>query len=80
MADWRPSTLPGNQPNVGALYNFWEAILKDKHWPLELIELNDCLYRNLYQYDYIAVIDIDEIIMPNKVDNWQQLVQSIEVA
>lgn len=26
--------------------------------------LNDCLYRNMYRYSYIAFIDIDEFIVP----------------
>lgn len=26
--------------------------------------LNDCLYRNMYSYPYVAFIDLDEIITP----------------
>ena len=79
LVDWRPITLPGNQPNVEALYNLWAFKLQSRYWPIELVELNDCLYRNLYRHDFIAILDVDEIIMPNRVDNWHQLIQSIEV-
>jgi hypothetical protein len=27
----------------------------------ETIQLNDCLYRNLYKYRHIAVFDVDEV-------------------
>ena len=53
--------------------------MSSKFWPQELIELNDCLYANIYRHDYIAVIDIDEVIMPQKVNNWHQLIHQIEV-
>ncbi|KAJ6219227.1 hypothetical protein RDWZM_005039, partial [Blomia tropicalis] len=76
--DWRPISLPGNQPNVDSLYNLWAFELGEKFWPFELVELNDCLYRNLYRYDFIAVFDIDEMILPKKVYTWQQLIQSVE--
>ncbi|XP_011177016.2 uncharacterized protein LOC105208720 [Zeugodacus cucurbitae] len=40
----------------------------------ELIPLNDCLCRNMYKYDYIVIIDVDEVIMPvGATRNWADM-------
>ena len=44
----------------------------------ELIPYNDCLYRNMYQYEYIALLDIDEVIMPIAEDNWADLMKNVK--
>jgi hypothetical protein len=31
--------------------------------------LNDCLYRNMYHYGYVALIDLDEYIVPRRNDS-----------
>jgi hypothetical protein len=38
--------------------------------------LNDCLYRNMYRYKYIVIIDLDEIIVPRNfsVKNYSQII------
>ncbi|XP_065361426.1 uncharacterized protein LOC135955063 [Calliphora vicina] len=42
----------------------------------ESILYNDCIYRNMYQFKYIAVWDIDELPIPLKnYTNWQDLVK-----
>ncbi|XP_013103202.2 uncharacterized protein LOC106084205 [Stomoxys calcitrans] len=42
----------------------------------EVVPYNDCLYRNMYLYKYVAVIDVDEILMPlGKYSNWSQLME-----
>ena len=39
----------------------------------------DCLYRNLYHYKYIALLDIDEVIMPlGNTSNWAELMAKVE--
>ncbi len=44
----------------------------------EVIPYNDCLYRNLYQYEYIALLDIDEVIMPTKGSSWKELMVAVD--
>lgn len=37
--------------------------------------LNDCLYRNMYKFSHVALIDMDEIVMPKYNDTIQQFMQ-----
>lgn len=53
-------TLPGEQPNMpGFRHLYLKNKLTNKRQN-ELIPYNDCLYRNLYSYKYLALLDIDE--------------------
>ena len=37
---------------------------------LQLAALNDCLYRNMFKYERIAIMDTDELLVPhNLVEN-----------
>ena len=38
--------------------------------------LNDCMYRNMYRYNYAVTIDIDEIIVPQIHKNYWQMLDS----
>ena len=70
-------SLPGNQPNLpGFRHLYLKKKLTDKRQN-ELIPYNDCLYRNLYSYDYLALLDIDEIIMPLRHDNWSDMMDEV---
>uniref|UniRef100_A0A1B6MGL9 Glycosyltransferase family 92 protein n=1 Tax=Graphocephala atropunctata TaxID=36148 RepID=A0A1B6MGL9_9HEMI len=37
--------------------------------------LNDCLYRTMYRYSHIALIDLDEFIVPRHNDTLQEFIQ-----
>ena len=42
------------------------------------ISFNDCLYQNMYKYKYIALLDIDEAIVPlGNTSNWSELMEEV---
>ncbi|KAK2718444.1 uncharacterized protein LOC136037819 isoform X2 [Artemia franciscana] len=72
-----PLTLPGDLPNFpGLRHHFLKTKITNKRQN-ELIPYNDCLYRNLYSYEHIALLDTDEIIMPLQTNNWNELMEII---
>ncbi|XP_037934539.1 uncharacterized protein LOC119668924 [Teleopsis dalmanni] len=59
--------------------NFQRYIMKEDYLNMILNEMfpyNDCFYRNIYKYDYVAGIDIDEVIMP--LGNWTSWYDIVE--
>uniref|UniRef100_A0A8C5DSW7 Glycosyltransferase family 92 protein n=2 Tax=Gouania willdenowi TaxID=441366 RepID=A0A8C5DSW7_GOUWI len=50
----------------------------DLHYFGQLAALNDCLYRYMYQSTYLAMQDIDELILPQSVDSWVELLPTLE--
>ena len=42
------------------------------------ISLNDCMYRNMYKYKWVVVIDFDEIIIPKKDNNYADMLKTID--
>lgn len=73
-----PLTLPGDQPNEPKLRSLY---LKRAVWQKrrnELVPYNDCLYRNIYLYDYIIPIDIDEVIIPLKAYTWSEMFMELQ--
>ncbi|XP_077295621.1 uncharacterized protein LOC143917881 [Arctopsyche grandis] len=72
-----PLTLPGGQPNAPAFQHLYLTKKTNNKRQNELIPYNDCLYKNLYSYEYIALLDIDEVIMPVKDTDWGTLMDKV---
>ena len=71
--DVTPLTLVGDQPNVPSQRSLY---LQRALWQKrrnELVPYNDCLYRNIYKYNFVIPIDIDEVIIPVKHLTWSQV-------
>lgn len=68
-----PLTLPGDQPNDPKARS---SYLKRAVWQKrrnEIVPYNDCLYKNMYLFEYIIPLDIDEVIMPVKRYTWTKM-------
>ncbi|XP_064164766.1 uncharacterized protein LOC135239758 [Anguilla rostrata] len=52
--------------------NSWKPSLGpgDLHYHGQIAALNDCLYRNMEASAYVALVDIDEVIVPRIHDTW----------
>ncbi|CAH0767342.1 unnamed protein product [Bemisia tabaci] len=74
-----PLTLPGGQPNLPVFQHLYLTKKVNYKRQNELIPYNDCLYKNLYTYEYIALLDIDEVIMPVKRRTWRELMDDVMV-
>jgi hypothetical protein len=70
-------------------YYINEGVVTKTNWKLpisatnvwyngQLITINDCLYRNMYHFKYIAFNDIDEFIVPHAFHSWHGLVKHLE--
>uniref|UniRef100_A0A8C1Z0H1 Glycosyltransferase family 92 protein n=1 Tax=Cyprinus carpio TaxID=7962 RepID=A0A8C1Z0H1_CYPCA len=48
------------------------------HYFGQIPALNDCVYRYMYQSRYVALHDMDELILPIKVKTWTELLPQLE--
>lgn len=80
IVELSPITLPGDQPNLPEYQHLYLKTKLTAKRQNELIPYNDCLYRNLNSYEYLALLDIDEIIMPLKHRSWYELMHEVERA
>ena len=48
----------------------------DVHYYGQVPALNDCFYRNIYRSRYTVVMDMDEVIVPHKMDTWTPMMTS----
>ena len=78
IVDLSKTSLPGKlAKNESQTYRFIKKSLR-KQRLFTVIQLNDCLYRNIHRYKYIAYIDIDEVIVPREFGHtWFDLINSL---
>lgn len=70
-------SLAGGQPNLPLLQNLYLRGGVGEYITTQLLVQQDCLYRNMYNYEYIVVMDIDEIIMPLAARTWKDLLKDV---
>lgn len=71
-------TLPGGQPNAPVFqHEFLKHNMGFKRRN-EILPYNDCLYKNLYSYKYVVLLDTDEIIIPVNDPDWVSLMEKIK--
>ena len=70
-------SLPGEQPNIPGLRHMYLKSKITSKRQNEVIPYNDCLYRNLHTFQYIALMDTDEVIMPKNVQTWPELMDVV---
>ena len=58
----------------------WDLPVTDKGiwYHGQLLAINDCLYRSMHRYKYVAFNDIDEFIVPHRHGNWSDMMRYIE--
>ncbi|XP_063368866.1 uncharacterized protein LOC134657226 [Cydia amplana] len=72
-----PITLPGGQPNLPGLQHMYLKKKTTHKRQMELVPYNDCLYRHMYQYRWLALLDIDEVIVPLQDPDWSSLLKRV---
>ncbi|XP_049879346.1 uncharacterized protein LOC126376176 [Pectinophora gossypiella] len=72
-----PITLPGGQPNLPGLQHMYLKKKTTHKRQMELIPYNDCLYRNMYHYRWLVLLDIDEVIVPLQDEDWSALMRRV---
>ncbi|XP_076363256.1 beta-1,4-galactosyltransferase galt-1-like [Tachypleus tridentatus] len=45
----------------------------------QLASIQDCIYRNMFDYKYVALVDIDEFIFPRSHQTLQEMIMSMPV-
>lgn len=72
-------TLPAGKPNMPGLQHLYLKDRISQKRQHELIPYNDCLYKNMYHYEYITLLDIDEVIIPKgDLYDWAELMNVVQ--
>ena len=55
-------------------------VWKPFHYYGQMLIISDCFYRLMFEVEYIAMIDLDEMIIPAKHSNWPDLIDSLDTS
>ncbi|XP_053728197.1 uncharacterized protein LOC128763441 [Synchiropus splendidus] len=71
--------IPWNMSQYLILSRGWQVKKDpgDLHYFGQLAALNDCIYRYMYQSRYLAMHDVDELILPQAVSSWPELLPQL---
>ncbi|CAG9534530.1 unnamed protein product [Cercopithifilaria johnstoni] len=72
-----PINLPGESPNQAYIRSHFIRRNRQQKRRHELIPYNDCLYRHIYTHKFVLMLDIDEVVIPLKHDNWSAMLDDI---
>ena len=47
------------------------------HYFVQILSISDCVYRAMYRTRYLISQDLDELIVPMKVDSWADMILDV---
>ena len=56
----------------------WFNLNGTMHYYGQRISINDCIYRNMQRVKYLAMIDLDEMILPVSANRWPDMLASLD--
>lgn len=77
LVELRPLTLAGEQPNLSGLQRLYLNTKVTNKRQSELVPYNDCFYRHMNLYEYLVLVDTDEVIMPLEHRDWPSLMLTV---
>ena len=70
-------TIPGGVSNTYGLQHLYIHNDRESKHRNEKVPYNVCFYQHMHQHKFIALLDIDEIIIPNALDTWNQVLTQL---
>ncbi|MCI4379451.1 hypothetical protein PGIGA_G00228380 [Pangasianodon gigas] len=72
--------IPWNLKPYITVSRGWKKLVSpgELHYFGQIPALNDCVYRYMYQSHYVALQDLDELILPMKSKKWTELLPELE--
>lgn len=58
----------------------WNIPVTSIHYRGQEVLLNECLFRNMYRVDYLALVDLDEVLVPTHHSNWAGMMKQIDTS